>query len=215
MGVSMKKQLFASAALLSLTVFSGSAANAADMAVRNPAYNQTYNAAPVSTWTGCYVGVQGGYGRAGSDELVGHADGGLAGGQIGCNWQTDPNWVWGLESDLLWSGIKESDPIAEVKVEWLGSVRARLGIASPTAMLYATGGLGIGNGKASALGFSDSNTHTGWVAGGGIEWKAGPNWSAKIEYLHYDFGRENYFGLLPLSYEVDTVKFGVNYSFGH
>src|SRR5262245_34132474 len=40
----------------------------------------------------------------------GRADvnGGVAGGQIGYNWQLDRTWVFGLETDLQWSGQKGS-----------------------------------------------------------------------------------------------------------
>jgi len=69
-------------------------------------------------------------------------------------------------------------------------------------MLYATGGLAVGEVKAdyadslvptvglttpSAAG-SASTTRTGWAFGGGIEGAIDRNWSVKVEYLHMDFG---------------------------
>ena len=33
-------------------------------------------------------------------------------------------------------------------------------------------------------------TKTGWTAGAGAEWAFTRNWTAKIEYLHYDLGDE-------------------------
>jgi outer membrane immunogenic protein len=44
---------------------------------------------------------------------------------------------------------------------------------------------------------SISNSRVGWTAGGGVEWLFAPNWSVKVEYLHYDIGRVTY-GLSPL-----------------
>jgi outer membrane immunogenic protein len=35
------------------------------------------------------------------------------------------------------------------------------------------------------------NVLTGWTAGGGIEYKYDQNWSVKVEYLFFDFGRPN------------------------
>ena len=35
----------------------------------------------------------------------GHGTGAIAGGQLGCNYQ-DGNWVFGLEGEGYWSGIK-------------------------------------------------------------------------------------------------------------
>ena len=81
--------------------------------------------APVWSWNGFYIGINGGYswGRAGRDitffnPVTGAAiippvgsgstsdanlDGGVFGGQIGYNWQT-ANWVFGIETDAQWSG---------------------------------------------------------------------------------------------------------------
>lgn len=33
-----------------------------------------------------------------------------------------------------------------------------------------------------------SDTRVGWAFGGGLEWMFWTNWSAKVEYLHYDLG---------------------------
>jgi outer membrane immunogenic protein len=203
----MKKVLLASASILL-----GTSAFSADLPQRQPTYSQSY-AAPATNWSGCYLGIQGGYARATSDGVPGHIDGGLGGGQVGCNWQTTPNWVWGVESDLLYSGIKDGDPaVVQLKADWLGSVRLRTGIATSNAFLYATGGVGFGHAQVTVGGLEDSNIHTGWVAGGGIEWMMGANWTAKVEYLHYDFGKETYF-TVPVDYNVDAVKVGLNYKY--
>ena len=82
-------------------------------------------------------------------------------------------------------------------------MRGRAGfLFSPTALLYATGGLAYGSVETGILlaGFnaagapisataSGSNTRVGWTIGGGAEWKFSPNWSAKLEYLYMDIGR--------------------------
>ena len=36
-----------------------------------------------------------------------------------------------------------------------------------------------------------SNGLSGWTFGGGVEYKFAPNWSAKVEYRHFDFGNFN------------------------
>jgi outer membrane immunogenic protein len=80
----------------------------------------------VTSWTGFYIGVNGGYGwnkdtgsstcvnptggSAGCDFGVGNVarpSGGLFGGQIGYNWQTGPA-VFGIETDLQWADISGS-----------------------------------------------------------------------------------------------------------
>jgi outer membrane immunogenic protein len=89
---------------------------------------------------------------------------------------------------------------------WLGTVRPRLGwLMTPSTLIYGTGGLAYGEVKISstvlvgppggpcpgsefcAFG-SNSDTRTGWTAGGGIETVLGPHWTAKIEYLYFDLG---------------------------
>jgi outer membrane immunogenic protein len=84
--------------------------------------------APVATWTGFYIGLNGGYswGRARTDTVTvavpgfaavaipvtDNADlnGGVFGGQIGYNWQIS-NWVWGLEGDGQWSDQHRTDTV--------------------------------------------------------------------------------------------------------
>lgn len=102
------------------------------------------------------------------------------------------------------------------KLGYLGTFRGEVGYSVlPTLLLYGTGGVAYGNVKAnttinqviagpavgaaggpygSVVGISD--TRIGWVAGLGLEWMFCPQWSAKIEYLHYDLGSAGYAGTL-------------------
>src|SRR6266700_131114 len=73
--------------------------------------------APVYNWGGFYIGINGGWGFAsgtttatitggpfvGTATGSGSLNGGVAGGQIGANWQIDA-LVIGIEGDLDWSG---------------------------------------------------------------------------------------------------------------
>jgi len=64
-------------------------------------------------------------------------------------------------------------------------------------------------------------TRNGWTAGGGIEVAFAPGWSAKLEYLYLDFGRESTtwtLGALPsiaddARFTMNVVRAGVNYRF--
>jgi outer membrane immunogenic protein len=107
-------------------------------------------------------------------------------------------------------------------LQWFATFRGRVGLlATPQTLLYATGGLAVGEFKYSAatnLGIqvfgpglagviptgvaftlpvgpaaSSSDTRAGWTVGAGIEHKFTPNWSAKLEYLYMDFGSKTYF----------------------
>jgi outer membrane immunogenic protein len=108
------------------------------------------------------------------------ANGGLGGIQIGYNWQFDRNWVAGIEADFDDSDIKGSGnaPVnmsgfgpnfatlnASQKVEWFGTVRARLGyLPTNNLLLYATGGLAYGKVNESA----NVGVNAGGVIGFGI-----------------------------------------------
>src|SRR3954470_18179923 len=125
----MKRVVFASVGLLALSV---TQIFAADLATRP--YTKALPpvaAQPFYSWTGFYVGINGGYGlgRDSSSQLalsgpgfefldIGTplyggpqnfnvaTQGALGGAQIGYNWQTSANFVLGLEADIQASDIK-------------------------------------------------------------------------------------------------------------
>src|ERR1700693_320268 len=105
--------LTACAGLIAAAVASPSfAADLPRPSYKSPVYSPEY-AAPFS-WTGFYVGLNGGYGFGKSNwtNSTGtsgdfNINGGLAGGTIGYNMQTGA-WVWGLEADIDASWIKGS-----------------------------------------------------------------------------------------------------------
>ena len=220
----MKRVILAGVSAIAVVTMM-SAANAADlprrhaaMPVKAPEYMAAYN------WTGAYVGINGGgaWGRsnwssAGTDFKT---SGGLVGGTIGYNWQTGPA-VFGLEGDLDWSNVKGSTACGgfscETRNNWLGTFRGRIGYAFNRVMPYVTGGLAVGNVKASsALGSSDE-TRAGWTLGGGIEANIVGPWSAKIEYLYADLGKTDcaacVVGGTDVSFHANIVRAGLNYRF--
>ena len=97
----------------------------------------------------------------------------------------------------------------------------RAGFAMDAALIYAKGGYAWANNKAtiSALGMtlaSDSQTHSGYTIGGGLEYLFTPNWSAKAEYMYTSLGSEIYNLGGPLdsgNIDFHTIKVGVNYHF--
>ena len=144
----------------------------------------------------------------------------VGGGQAGYNWQMQ-NWLLGLEADIQGTGERGSRaflcptgvctppfgvvavfpgpavPVAlNQKLQWFGTVRGRVGVlATPTVLLYATGGLAYGGVRTSDIiglvptGFSNTDTRVGYTVGAGIEGVIAGNWTAKLEYLYVDLGR--------------------------
>jgi len=162
----------------------------------------------------------------------------IGGAQIGYNWQFG-RAVAGFEADIdglarrtetsslnntvgpfnfAGNGEVINSTITNTRttLNYLGTVRGRLGfLATPSFLLYATGGGAYGEGRASTsimqtnndcvlhpgncitpnsapFFSSSSSTRFGWTAGVGGEWMFAPNWSAKAEYLYYDLGSLTY-----------------------
>lgn len=134
----------------------------------------------------------------------------IGGGQVG--W--DRQWsslVAGVVADFQISDINNSAtvlvplniPSTETlsqRLDFLGTVRARVGMAFNDWLLYGTGGFAYGHVK-NSLNFvaptvpilvtgSTSETRAGWAAGVGVNY-AVANWVLGIEYLHYDLGRSS------------------------
>jgi outer membrane immunogenic protein len=221
----MKRLFLALAGLAALT----SAAAAADL--QRPAPQPYYKApayvSPAYSWTGFYIGVNGGGGFGRSDwDSTGSFDisGGLVGGTVGYNYQFGQAVV-GLEGDIDWADINGTTTTfctfgCKTSDDWLSTVRGRLGYAADRFMPFVTGGLAIGDIKASTPGFAgNSTTNTGWTLGAGLEFAIAGNWTAKAEYLYVDLGKFNC-GIScgaaatdNVSFTTNLVRAGVNYRF--
>jgi outer membrane immunogenic protein len=142
-----------------------------------------------------------------------NVDGFVGGGQIGYNWHFDRDWLVGLETDFQGSTERGSSSSCSIagcpagaligtashRLDWFGTVRARLGwLPHKQVLLYATGGLAYGHLESdytsgvvggSILAGSTSTTRAGWTVGGGVEGAIDRNWSVKVEYLYMDLGR--------------------------
>jgi outer membrane immunogenic protein len=155
------------------------------------------------------------------DVSVGNKSGFIGGAEIGYNYQFN-NWVAGIEADIQGiagqavngslttaSGSLTSTLTGSMDTRWLGTLRGRLGfVPTPTVLVYGTGGPAYSEVAATTslsqsdtvTGFSGSGTGgagfaqlvTGWTAGAGVAWMFAQNWSAKVEYLHYDLGTANF-----------------------
>jgi opacity protein-like surface antigen len=166
------------------------------------------------------------------------ASGVIGGGQIGYNWQANNvfnGFVFGVEADFGGTGFSVNHRLFNddrlhdgLDSGFYADLTGRLGYAAGPALFYIKGGWAYfeSGGKLRDTGFVDGNVHSavenglsGWVFGGGIEYKFTPSWSVKVEYQHFDFGNFNdslYTGYrFDRSLTADAVKVGVNYFVGN
>jgi outer membrane immunogenic protein len=197
-----------------------------------PAYKNPVYVAPFS-WSGFYVGINGGYGWGTSNwsSVVTTGSpkpkGGLLGGTLGYNLQTGA-WVWGLEGDFDASWLKGTDTSGtgdcagvgcQTSNNWLATTRGRIGYAWDRWLPYLTGGAAFGNVKMTpAAGASTTQTKIGWTLGAGVEYAFMGAWSAKLEYLYADLGKSTC-GAATCGIDTDVkfntsiVRVGLNYRF--
>jgi outer membrane immunogenic protein len=219
----MRKYSLIKLGLAAVLLTSVSAVSQAADAPRGPAYRPPPLPVPLFyNWTGLYVGVHAGGGWA--DLGVGDTGSGfIGGGQVGYNYQIN-QWVWGLEAEISGSGIKNNlvtTPFFTASFNWnsLWTLTPRLGYAFDNWLVYGKGGGAWADVSVSAngpfgFGGSAGGTASGWVVGVGAEYAFRNNWSAKVEYNHFDFGSDAGTFITGNSVTLDTVKAGVNYRFG-
>ena len=211
-------------ACLGLLALAGGSARAADLQPYyqpGPAYNSIY------TWTGFYLGINGGggWGRSQWDAVdTFDLSGGLIGGTVGYNWQFGQA-VIGAEGDIDWSGIKGTTTVlcpggCETRNKWLATARGRVGFSFDRFLPYFTGGLALGDINANRPGFpGGSIRNAGWTVGAGLEVGLVSNVSLKAEYLYVDLGNFNCglnCGLAPggnVSFTTSLFRGGANVRF--
>jgi outer membrane immunogenic protein len=249
----IKKLLLAGSAI----AFVGSQAIAADLPAKAPLYKAPPPIA-VYSWSGCYIGGHGGGGwtrfedtnRVNQNFAVNYGDyspgqgfdqddsGWVAGGHIGCNYQTG-QFVFGIEGSYAGADIKGThfDPTIGAgddhfseKVTSIASVTGRLGLAQNNWLFYVKGGWAEARSKFSVVDtvgpFLGSATatkwHSGWTVGGGIEYGLTANWVIGVEANYYQFDSKTYeLGNGGLAYtwdagphEITTVLGRLSYKFG-
>ena len=196
-------------------MFSG-AAYAADLSAR-PYTKAPALAAPVYSWVGFYIGINGGGASsrecytitsdAGrpvfpNSEGCHDATGALLGGQIGYRWQVT-SWVFGLEAQGDWADLKGSNssltaiiPFTnQTKIDAIGLFTGQVGYAWNNVLLYVKGGAAVTDNQYSSF-FTATNvvfnqaseTRWGGAVGAGIEFGFASNWSLGVEYDHLFMG---------------------------
>lgn len=206
----MVREALRGAGLFAAIAASAGVAQAADLAVKAPAYK----AAPVilSDWSGFYIGGHGGYGWGDTSidtldlprdfrkvQLTGlnaSPKGGVFGGQAGYNWQYG-QIVTGLEIDFSGADLNDSGNVGtfkywcypgtlsrSVKFDELATARTRLGYTVlPNLLAYGTAGLAWGHSELSeTASVSHVGSATESAGANSFGWAAG----AGLEYKLFE-----------------------------
>jgi outer membrane immunogenic protein len=147
--------------------------------------------------------------------------------------------VVGIEGDISWmdihgqfrsstsfDGVTTSEGVS-AKLDWLATLRSRLGWAYDRYLLYGTGGVAFGGVHGAgdftlnidqvpvlSIATSDRKTQVGWTAGAGVEGMITSNWSVKLEYLYTDLGWLKHEGPLAVSGLLASQLGGISLSGG-
>jgi outer membrane immunogenic protein len=209
----------------------------AAFAQADPVYKARPGAGPaVYNWTGFYAGAHGGYGWSLGGNLK--IEGWLAGAQVGYNHQVN-QWVFGVEADGSFTDIQGQVRVADDAppsvanfadyVEGLATIAGRLGYAWNNVLFYGKGGAAAVRNHLQFTYNASGNSREwqwGWMAGVGLEYGIGQNWSIKVEYNYLDFGTKGYTFQtcnscpgpaapfdVELKQQIQVVKLGLNWRF--
>jgi len=173
----------------------------------------------------------------------------IGGGQVGFNWQLPNNFILGVETDFDGAAIRgkvTADvnglvgvPVGAAaqlgsKIDYIGTVRGRVGYAWDRLLVYATGGFAYGQVSSSisaaagigpigaSFAASQNSMRAGWSIGGGFEYALNGYFSVKTEYLYADLGTNSIFNSTIIgasgvqirqSTTANIVRAGFNYKF--
>ncbi|MDF0733034.1 porin family protein [Pseudomonas entomophila] len=149
--------------------------------------------------------------RPGSVDL--DRNGFVGGVQLGYNYQFD-QWVVGVETDISATDLSDSRNIGtralntgaalnnkfKSSINYLGTLRGRVGYAFNRTLVYGTAGLAYGKTEQSVEMFGatgntqfagdQSRFRLGYTVGAGVEQSVTDDLSFKVEYLYYDLGTD-------------------------
>ena len=201
-------------------------------------------APPVFSWTGVYVGIEGGLdwsrahgslnGAGGEAPYHVASTGGPLGAMIGYNKQIG-SLVLGVEGsgDGIIGGKRTTTAFDALgngysvtgQSTYDADLRGRVGFAIDRALLYAAGGVAFGNVNTSYSGSALPGTaafnsdRVGWTAGAGLEYAFTDHIIGRAEYRFTDLGSASFNNAAvgvsdKVHYDSNAALMGVSYKFG-
>lgn len=181
-------------------------------------------------WQGASLGllITGGWGWVDDSPVAGDFDftGTMFGVEAGYAWQVG-QLVFGVAGDVSPVGHFDGDEsVAGVgdfsgRMDFVASLRGKIGIADGPLMAYATGGVAWAHAELDAgpaggpLTVSYDDDLAGWVAGGGLAFQVNRNVEIKAEVLYFNFDNAFDGPLVGDGVDLDltTARVGVSYKF--
>lgn len=202
---------------------------------------------PAAATDGFYVGGHVGYlfgtasatlgdptgqAMAGGSSSVGQLFGGVQGG-----YETvlPSRWMLGLELDLSFMDARDSAQVlsyrttpasyADEQLEYLGTLRGRVGYAFGAWTPFVTGGFAFASTRWAKTDLTTGNEDAtpgqwrfGYALGAGVDYALDRRWSARAEYLYTRLGLTGFSFASPARYDslydLHRVRVGLNYHFG-
>jgi high affinity Mn2+ porin len=203
---------------------------------------------PTAPSEGFYVGGHVGYGFGNATATLGDPVGGASSGgttqygslfggvQAGYEHVFPSRLMLGIEADLTFSDYIDlsrtmsfratSSGSANEQLDYLGTLRGRVGYAMGSWTPFLTGGLAWASTRYSRTDLNTGNEDAnpgqyrlGYALGGGVDYALDRRWSARLEYLYTYLGLAGFsFPSAPARYDsqytLNQFRVGLNYHFG-
>ncbi len=208
----------------------------------------TFAADPPGPRSGFYVGGNVGYGFGNATATLGDPTGvasangtteyGMLFGGVQAGYQQvlPSRLMLGVEADLSFANYMDLQQVlsyratgtgtANEQLEYLGTLRGRVGYSMGNWTPFVTGGLAWASTRYSRTDLISGNEdaapsqyRTGYAVGGGVDYTLRDRWSARAEYLYVNLSLTGYpFASAPARYDsrydLNLFRIGLNYHFG-
>ena len=202
---------------------------------------------PAGPRSGFYVGGNVGYGFGNATATLSDPTGmatangttqyGMLFGGVQAGYQEvlSSRWMLGIEADLSFPDFMDLSRVvsyratgnssANEQLEYVGTLRGRLGYSMGNWTPFVTGGFAWASTRFSRTDSTTGNEdatsgqlRTGYALGGGVDYALDRRWSARLEYLYTNLGLTGLSFASPArydsQYDLNRFRVGLNYHFG-
>lgn len=155
-----------------------------------------------TVWKGMYLGghIGGTFGEVSEGGFEEDVEGVIGGVHLGYNIENGST-VFGIEGDFSFSDANIDN--TDVDLDFLASIRGRVGYATNKTLIFATAGVAWAQFSFD----NDEISEAGYVVGAGVEHKFADNVSIRGEILHYGFE----FDEDDVDYDATVIRTGLSW----